>query len=88
MLHQSQRYASSTLVYGEIEFIPFAEILQKVKGYGGLQQSGGVFSDVGCGSGRPVFGAALFHDFDRCVGIEILEGLHKVSMSFVSINSF
>lgn len=74
------------MVYGEIEFLPFAKILHKLKGYGGLQKPGGVFVDVGCGSGRPVFAAALYHDFDRCIGIEILEGLHQVGIIMLRLN--
>jgi hypothetical protein len=35
--------------------------------------------DIGTGAGRAVFAAALLHDFDKCMGIEILEGLHKAS---------
>ena len=32
------------------------------------------------GTGKPVFAAALLHDFDRCVGIELLEGLHACAL--------
>lgn len=46
--------------------------------YQGLLTGGGTFMDVGTGTGRPVFAAALLHDFDRVVGIELLEGLSKV----------
>ncbi|RHY34370.1 hypothetical protein DYB32_000983 [Aphanomyces invadans] len=36
-------------------------------------------------SGRPVFAAALLHDFDECVGYEILEGLAHVAMDVAAI---
>merc|ERR1740117_57760 len=68
---------ASTLVYGEIKFEPYAITLQKIKKlYGGLAGPGGVFCDIGSGTGKPCFAAALLHDFDRVIGIEILENLH------------
>ena len=36
------------------------------------------FVDIGCGSGKPVFAAALFHPFEKSQGIEILTELHKI----------
>jgi hypothetical protein len=39
---------------------------------------GGIFYDVGSGSGRGVFAATLLHNFDKAEGIEILTGLHAV----------
>ena len=41
---------------------------------------GGWFYDLGSGAGRAVVAAALVHDFDYAGGIEILEGLHKLSI--------
>lgn len=76
---QQNNYKSPTLVYGEITFLPFAEHFMKLKDkYGGLTTPGGTFVDIGTGTGRPVFAAALLHDFSKCVGIELLEGLTKV----------
>eukprot|EP00753_Platysulcus_tardus_P022643 PLAT9851.1.p2 GENE.PLAT9851.1~~PLAT9851.1.p2 ORF type:complete len:283 (+),score=97.34 PLAT9851.1:43-891(+) len=64
---------ASTLVYGEIKFDSFAIAFEKIKKvYGGLAESGGVFYDLGCGTGKPVFAACLMHDFARAKGIEIL----------------
>jgi hypothetical protein len=34
-----------------------------------------VFCDVGSGSGKAVFAAALLHNFHRCIGVEILLSL-------------
>ena len=42
-------------------------------------------SDLGSGSGRGVFAAALLHDFDRCVGVEVLEGLHAASLAVLKV---
>lgn len=84
--------SETTLVYGEIDFQNFLLALEKVKfyefiffnqikkKYGGLSQKGGVFYDLGSGSGKAVFAAALYHPFKKCVGYEILENLHNISM--------
>jgi hypothetical protein len=73
--------AHSTLVYGEIKFEPFAAAVLKIKRlYGGLQRRGGRFVDVGAGTGKPVFAAAVLHEWDSVMGIEILEGLHAASL--------
>jgi hypothetical protein len=47
---------------------------------GVLQGRGGIFYDLGSGTGKPVIGAAVLHNFDVCYGIEILEGLYSVSL--------
>ncbi|RHY48292.1 hypothetical protein DYB30_010975 [Aphanomyces astaci] len=73
-------YLSSTLVYGEIDFRHFRTVFTSIlKHHDVLTKPGGVFLDIGCGSGRPVFAAALLHDFDECVGVEILDGLAQVA---------
>ncbi|GMH48602.1 hypothetical protein TrVE_jg14474 [Triparma verrucosa] len=72
-------YISTTLTYGEIKFETFAELMNILKGrHGAMKEDGGVFVDIGCGIGKPLFGAALLHKFDKIVGIEILEDLYKV----------
>lgn len=77
----SKGISNSTLVYGEILFEPFAITFQKIRRlYGGLLKAGGVFVDVGSGTGKPVFAACLMHAFTQARGIEILEGLHKASL--------
>jgi hypothetical protein len=82
----SSSSSSSNLVYGEIHFGTFALALEKVrKKYGGLSEPGGVFVDVGSGTGKPVFAAMLMHEFDKVVGIEILEGLHQLSLELLAI---
>ena len=73
---------STTLVYGEIKFEPFAIAIEKIKRkYGGLAEPGkGVYYDIGSGTGKPVFAAVLMHSFERAVGIEILESLHNAAL--------
>lgn len=76
--------ATSTLVYGEIKFEPFAIAFQKIRAlYGGLQRPGGAFVDVGAGTGKPAFAAALLHDWDACRGVEVLSGLHGASLELL-----
>lgn len=84
---------SSTLVYGEISFEAFAITLEKIKkiygrpdvgmsGPNGVMQQTrvGIFYDLGSGTGKPVIAAAIMHNFALCCGIEILEGLHTISI--------
>eukprot|EP00611_Tribonema_gayanum_P002252 TRINITY_DN1163_c0_g1_i2.p1 TRINITY_DN1163_c0_g1~~TRINITY_DN1163_c0_g1_i2.p1 ORF type:complete len:299 (-),score=50.14 TRINITY_DN1163_c0_g1_i2:71-841(-) len=82
--------ASSTLTYGEVTFDALAVALSKIRHVWGpkavsgeagpLQEPGGVFVDLGSGTGKGVIAAALFHQFTACHGIEILEGLYKTSL--------
>ena len=76
----------STLVYGEISFNSFAVAMEKViNKYGGLQESGGIFYDIGSGTGKPALAAALLHDFDQVNGIEILDGLYRISLEIQGV---
>ena len=69
------------LTYGEMCFAPFAESIARIKSaFGGLAESGGVFYDLGSGTGKAVFAAACLHKFDACVGIELLPGLHDKAL--------
>ncbi|RLN47804.1 hypothetical protein BBJ28_00022292 [Nothophytophthora sp. Chile5] len=77
---REREYISMSLVYGEIAFTPFKVVLDVLKRWHHvLAKPGGVFLDIGSGSGKAVFAATLLHDFDACVGIEVLEGLHAIS---------
>jgi hypothetical protein len=40
--------------------------------YGGLATPGGKFYDLGSGTGKPVFAAALLHAWDSCTGKGVL----------------
>ncbi|KAG6616360.1 Histone-lysine N-methyltransferase [Phytophthora cinnamomi] len=77
---REREYISMSLVYGEIAFVPFKVVLDVLKRWHHvLKKPGGTFLDIGSGSGKAVFAAALLHDFDACYGIEVLEGLHAIS---------
>jgi len=69
------------LVYGEVTFASLGIVMcQNFK-----VKPGGVFYDVGSGSGRGVFAALLLHDFEKLRGVEILEGLYKASVERVNV---
>ena len=72
-LRDNNHSKHSSLVYSEIDFGSFVDLIDLVKELG-LLQPGGRFLDLGCGSGRAVFAAALGHSFDKALGVEILPG--------------
>lgn len=47
---------------------------------GFLQAPGGKFYDLGCGTGTTVVAAAILHNFDICVGVEILKSLYDLAL--------
>lgn len=67
-----------SLIYGEVEFESFYRILRKIN-----PAPGGVFYDLGSGTGKAVFAARLTRDFDKCIGIEILTSLHQAAQAVV-----
>ena len=64
----------SAFIYGEIDFSSFFTILDKVK-----PQPREIFYDLGCGSGKAVFAAALFFDLSKAYGIELLPALYTIA---------
>lgn len=86
------------LTYGEIEFETLGTVFEKIKKIYGkpnvgssgpdgmLQAHGGIFYDLGSGTGKGVIGAAVLYNFDICYGIELLEGLYTVSQD--AVNSY
>ena len=69
--------SNDALVYGEVDVASFAEIFANY--LPNLPASGGLFVDLGSGTGRAVFAAWLLHDFERCVGVELLRSLYDIS---------
>lgn len=73
----------SSLTYGEIEFFSFGEIFYTIETrYGGLP-SGGIFYDLGSGTGKAILAGALLHSFSECWGIEILSSLHSIALNLI-----
>ena len=69
---------------GEVEFASFSKVLRKIN-----PPPGGVFYDLGSGTGRAVFVARFLHDFKSCKGIEVLSGLVSPSvLRWRSIDSY
>ena len=75
-LAERQRLAivNTDLTYGEMAPEVFAEMLAVVK-----PQPGEVFYDLGSGTGKPIYTAALLYDWKKCCGVELLPGLFEVS---------
>lgn len=79
---------NSSLTYGETPFSTLARCLYKIKlKYGGIPgctpenpDKGGVFVDIGSGVGKPVYAAALLHQWTSCIGVELMEGLNDVAI--------
>jgi precorrin-6B methylase 2 len=61
-------------IYGEIEFISYTEILNKV-----APQKNEVFCDLGSGAGKAVLTAALNFDLAQSIGVELLPGLCELA---------
>jgi hypothetical protein len=71
---EAQGLHEFTFIYGEMPFYTFAAILETCE-----LAPGGVFMDLGSGTGKVVCAAAMLHDFERCVGIELLPSLYQCS---------
>lgn len=67
------------LIYGEIHFLSFYTILKKAE-----PKEGDVFYDLGSGTGKAVFCAALFLECSQVKGIELLFPLCKKANSFLN----
>ncbi|KAE8908173.1 hypothetical protein PF005_g19401 [Phytophthora fragariae] len=78
---EKKELANRSLVYGEIPFETVDAIFQLMRTqFGVLLDRGGNFYDIGSGCGKVVMAAALLHDFSKCCGIEVLDGLHAVAL--------
>jgi hypothetical protein len=61
------------------------QILERIRVHGGLGESAKVFTDVGCGTAKPVFCAALTHGFELCRGVELLADLHACASNITAV---
>lgn len=70
------------LLYGELPLESWKKIVERAN-----PKSDGVFVDVGSGTGRVVLGSFLLFDFKKCLGVELLEGLHNKACEIGNIFS-
>ena len=75
---ESSLGGEKSLIYGEVDFAYFSRILRKI-----APAHGGRFYDLGSGTSKAVMVARLLHDFECCVGIEILSSLHCAASAVV-----
>lgn len=70
--------------YGEIPSVTLVDVLHQVwHRFADMQAGRGVFIDIGHGSGRALFTAALLHRWHRVVGVEILPDLYQGSVDII-----
>lgn len=64
------------LTYGEIDFLSFSALLSSLQ-----PKPQDIFYDLGSGSGKACFTAALSFSIHRCIGIEILADRYALSQT-------
>mmetsp|Transcript_13038 Transcript_13038/g.13027 ORF Transcript_13038/g.13027 Transcript_13038/m.13027 type:complete len:106 (+) Transcript_13038:61-378(+) len=75
---QTKNLCSQNLTYGEIVYSSIAEVFEFIKEeYGSFMKPGGTFIDLGSGIGKGVITGALLHEFEECLGVEILDDLYQ-----------
>lgn len=76
----SYRPDAPNLTYGEVEYSSLEIVINKIKKYRDLGNNL-AFVDLGSGCGRPIIAAAVLHPFRKCIGIELLSGLHEMALT-------
>ena len=76
---QTKGLVSTSLTYGEIEFMSIAEIFEFIREeyHAFPPRTGGVFIDLGSGVGKGVLTGALLNEFDEWIGVEVLDDLYQ-----------
>jgi SAM-dependent methyltransferase len=72
---QQPKFRDYAFIYGEIDIVSFIALLEACE-----PKAGGVFYDLGSGSGKAVFTAALAFDFKLCRGVELIPELYALSL--------
>lgn len=75
---KSLPYASKAHTYGEVTPEGFYKILKDAE-----TKNGGIFYDLGSGTGKAVMLAALFGNFSKLVGIEVIKNLFQTSLNIL-----
>lgn len=68
----------NVLLYGEISFLSFADVLRVI-----APRPGEVFYDLGSGGGKAVFAAALLGNYSKVVGVELLPSLYELCQNLL-----
>jgi 16S rRNA A1518/A1519 N6-dimethyltransferase RsmA/KsgA/DIM1 with predicted DNA glycosylase/AP lyase activity len=69
------------MTYGEVDFLSIAQVFKFIQNtYNAFSEPGGIFVDIGSGTGKGVLTGCLMHQFEECNGIEILESLHSMAL--------
>eukprot|EP00596_Hydrurales_sp_CCMP1899_P009096 CAMPEP_0119046404 /NCGR_PEP_ID=MMETSP1177-20130426/46390_1 /TAXON_ID=2985 /ORGANISM="Ochromonas sp, Strain CCMP1899" /LENGTH=173 /DNA_ID=CAMNT_0007019503 /DNA_START=52 /DNA_END=569 /DNA_ORIENTATION=- len=76
-------YNDPSLSYGEINIETIQNIFYRLAVHGFSKDFGGKLVDIGSGLGRILFASILIHDFESCLGIEILSDLSDISKKIV-----
>lgn len=72
---------TDSLVYGEIAYSAMYELLEMLKDKGVIGgKAGEVFLDLGSGVGKAVLMAGFLHNFQTCIGFEVLSELHTMAV--------
>lgn len=66
---------TANLLYGELPFQTWKKVVERTN-----PKPDGVFFDLGSGTGKIVIASYLTFNFKKCVGIELLDGLHSKSV--------
>ncbi|CAB9500559.1 Histone methylation protein DOT1 [Seminavis robusta] len=74
--------------YGEFDALFFAQLLDQAASFfvsSSTTYDGKIVADIGSGAGRLVLGAAALHPrLAKCIGIEILPGIHEMALENVA----
>lgn len=70
----------SNYTYGEINPDTFIDMIELVS-----PKPGEVFYDLGSGTGKAVFCAALLNDWKKCGGVELLPALHEAAQNLAQV---
>lgn len=68
------KFQQEQFTYGEIIFVPFIALLELCQPI-----ANEVYYDLGSGAGKSIFTAALFFEFKKLIGVEIIPELHQLS---------
>jgi hypothetical protein len=83
-ISHAERYkgnlVGSEFTYGEIDFLHFLPLMKIY-----AKKTGGVFWDLGCGTGKAMMAASLCDlNFEKVCGVELLDGLYDSALKTIT----